>query len=397
MTLARRLSAIQPSPTLALNAKAKALAAEGIDVASFAAGEPDFDTPDFIKKAAVAALDAGFTKYTATGGIPELKAAIREKLQRDNQLEYAPEQILVSCGAKHSLYNLFQALLTKGDEVVIVAPYWVSYPDMVRLADGTPVFVQGRPSAGYAPDPQELKRALTPKTRAVILNSPSNPTGGVMPLSALQEVAEALRDHQCLVVTDDIYEKLLYTSGVFRNIANAAPDLAPRTVVVYGFSKAFSMTGWRLGYAAGPRELIAAMQNVQDQSTSNANSIAQKAGVAALRGPTEPLAMMVAEFRARRDFFVRGLNALPGVTCTVPDGAFYAFPSFQGLIGKRYRNQTLTGSVQLSQILLDDFRVAAVPGAPFGAEGFLRLSFATSREVIEKGLVRLGELVRALS
>jgi aspartate aminotransferase len=223
VTLARRLSAIHPSPTLALNAKAKALAAEGIDVASFAAGEPDFDTPDFIKKAAIAALDAGFTKYTATAGTPELRAAICDKLKRDNQLEYAPDQILVSCGAKHSLYNLFQALLTRGDEVVIVAPYWVSYPDMVRLADGTPVFVEGRPEAGYAPNVEDLKRALTPRTRAVVLNSPSNPTGGVMPDSALREIADALREHPCLIVTDDIYEKLLYTPGPFHNIANVRP------------------------------------------------------------------------------------------------------------------------------------------------------------------------------
>jgi aspartate aminotransferase len=396
MRLAQRLAAIQPSPTLALNAKAKALVAQGVDVVSFAAGEPDFDTPEAIKQAAISALRAGFTKYTATAGIPELRQAICRKLERDNALTYAPEQILVSCGAKHSLYNVFQALLNPGDEVVITAPYWVSYPDMVRLAGGTPVFVQGSEEAGYAPDPAALAKALTAKTRAVILNSPSNPTGGVMTEAALRGVAEVLRAHDCLVVTDDIYEKLLYVPGPFRNIVNVAPELTPRTVVVNGFSKAYSMTGWRLGYAAGPRELISAMQNIQDQSTSNANSITQKAGVVALDSPAEELGAMVAEFKARRDLLVNGLNALTGVKCRLPEGAFYVFPSFEGLMGRRYKDEALAGSVQLSRILLDDFRVAAVPGQPFGAEGHLRLSFATSREVIRQGLARLADLAKTV-
>jgi aspartate aminotransferase len=394
--LAHRLQAIKPSPTLALNAKARALAAQGVDVISFAAGEPDFDTPVFIKKAAIQAIDSGFTKYTATAGIPELRAAICEKLERDNGLSYAPDQVIVSCGAKHSLYNLFQALLEPGDEVVITAPYWVSYPDMVRLADGVPVFLAGRPQAGYAPDPAELRRALTAKTRAIVLNSPGNPTGGVIPGGALQEIAHALEGHPCLVVTDDIYEKLLYVPGPFRNILNVAPALKDRTVVVNGFSKAFAMTGWRLGYAAGPAELVAGMQNIQDQSTSNPNSITQKAGVAALAGPADALAAMVAEFRARRDAMVAGLNALPGVQCELPGGAFYVFPSFRRLLERKYKGAPIGGSVRLSEILLEDFRVAAVPGLPFGAEGHLRLSFATSRQAIDKGLARLGELVRAL-
>ncbi len=397
MQLAKRLKAIKPSPTLSLNAKAKALAAKGEDVVSFAAGEPDFDTPAHIKAAAVAAIEAGFTKYTATGGIPELKAAISAKLKKDNALDYSPEQVLVSCGAKHSLYNLFQALLSPGDEVVIFSPYWVSYPDMVRLADGVPVIVETSVENGYAPDPKELRKALTPRTRAVVINSPSNPTGAVLSGDALTRIAEVVAGHDCLVVTDDIYEKLLYTGKPFQNIANVAPELAPRVVTVNGFSKAFSMTGWRLGYTAGPKDLIGAMQMIQDQSTSNATSISQKAGVAALNGPMEPVETMRVEFQARRDLIVKGLNAIPGITCRLPEGAFYVFPDVQQLIGKRYKDKQVNGSVHLSELLLEDFKLAAVPGEPFGAEGYLRFSFATARGTIEKGLQRLQQFVAQLS
>jgi aspartate aminotransferase len=397
MQLAKRVKAIKPSPTLALNAKAKALAAKGVDVVSFAAGEPDFDTPKFIKDAAIAALNAGFTKYTATGGIPELKAAIAKKLVKDNKLEYTAEQILVSDGAKHSLYNLFQALLSPGDEVIIFAPYWVSYPDMVALADGKPVIIETSAEEGYAPDPRELRNALSARTRAVVLNSPCNPTGAVLSRAALSKVADALKGHDCLLVTDDIYEKLLYVPGPFENIANVAPELAARTVVVNGFSKAYAMTGWRLGYAAGPKELIGAMQMIQDQSTSNASSFSQKAAVAALEGPASEMDAMVAEFKARRDLMVEGLRKIPGIHCRTPDGAFYAFPNVGELIGRSYKGKPIGGSVHLSEILLDDFSLAAVPGEPFGAEGHLRFSFATSRAIIEKGLKRLADFVAALS
>ncbi|HZH03926.1 MAG TPA: pyridoxal phosphate-dependent aminotransferase [Myxococcaceae bacterium] len=396
MKLAARLEAIRPSPTLALTAKAKALAAQGEDVVSFAAGEPDFDTPEVIKAAAIQALKEGFTKYTATPGIPELRKAICDKLQKDNGLTYAPEQVIVSVGAKHSLYNIFQALLSPGDEVVIFAPYWVSYPDMVKLAGGTPVIVETREEDGFAPDPAALKRALTPRTRAVILNSPSNPTGAVLSRQALEKVAEAVRGHDCLLVTDDIYEKLLYVPGPFVNIANAAPDLMARTVVVNGFSKAYSMTGWRLGYTAGPKVLISAMQSVQDQSTSNPTSIVQRAGVAALREAEPDVARMVAEFKVRRDLIVAGLNAVPGLSCRTPEGAFYVFPDVRGWFGKRYKGQPVEDSARLSEMLLEHCRLAGVPGSAFGTEGFLRLSFATSREVIEKGLGRLREFAQAL-
>jgi aspartate aminotransferase len=396
MQLAQRIKAIKPSPTLALNARAKALAAQGVDVAGFVAGEPDFDTPEFIKQAAIDSLKAGFTKYTPTAGIPELREAICAKLQRDNQLTYTPDQVLVSVGAKHSLYNIFQALLNEGDEVIIFTPYWVSYPDMVLLAGGKPVILETREENGYAPDPEALRRALTPRTRAVVINSPSNPSGAVYSRAALEGIAAAVKDHDCLIISDDIYEKLLY-EGQFVNIANVAPELFPRLVVVNGMSKAYSMTGWRLGYAAGPKPLIAGMQMIQDQSTSNATSMVQKGAVAALKGPTEFLTKMVEEFRARRELIVSGLNALEGVRCRTPEGAFYVFPDVRGLLQRQYKGAPLGSSSRISEVLLDDFRVAVMPGAPFGAEGYLRLSFATSREVIQKGLARMKDFVAALS
>jgi len=397
MKLADRVQLVKPSPTLALNARAKALAAAGVDVVGFAAGEPDFDTPDFVKAAAVEAIKQGFTKYTATAGIPELRAAICEKLKKDNNMSFTPEQVLVSAGAKHSLYNLFQALLSPGDEVVILAPYWVSYPDMVLLAGGRPVFVGTREEDGYAPDPRALEQAFTPRTRAVIVNSPSNPTGAVLGREALAAIGKAIAARgDVLLVTDDIYEKLIYVDGPFLNAANVVPELADRTVVVNGASKAFAMTGWRMGYAAGPKPLIAAMQMVQDQSTSNCSSITQKAALAALQGPTEPLEKMVAEYRVRRDLFVSGLNAIPGVTCRLPEGAFYVFPNVHGWMGKQFKGKSLDGSVAISEALLDEFKVAAVPGFPFGAEGFLRMSFVTSRANLEKGLGRLRDFAAAL-
>ncbi len=395
MKLSRRLQYIKPSPTLALNSRAKALVAQGVDVAVLAAGEPDFDTPDYVKQAAVDAIQAGFTKYTATAGIPELRDAICRKLEKDNGLRFAPDQVLVTSGGKQALYNLCQAVLDEGDEVLIFAPYWVSYPDMVRLAGGTPVIIPTREEDGFAPSPDAIRRALTPRTRAVIINSPGNPTGAVYSRAALEGIAEAIRAHDCLVVSDDIYEKLLYTPD-FHTLGGVAPDLLPRLVVGNAMSKAYAMTGWRLGYVAGPKPLVSAMNLVQDQSTSNASSISQKAALAALQGPPDTINAMVAEYRMRRDLVVAGLNALDGIRCRMPEGAFYALADVRGLFGRTYKGRPLVDSMQLSEILLDDFRVAAVPGAPFGAEGYIRMSFATSREVLKKGLARLGELVGAL-
>ncbi len=397
MNLARRLQPIKPSQTLAQNAKVKTLVAKGVDVLSFVAGEPDFDTPEFIKQAAISALAAGFTKYTQTPGIPELRAAICEKLRRDNDLEYTPEQVIVSNGAKHSVYNFCQAVLNEGDEVLIFAPYWVSYPEMVLIAGGKPVIIDTDERNGFLPDPDRIRSALSPRTKAIVINSPCNPTGAVLSKEALLQIARVIRDHECLILTDDIYERLLFSPQPFVDILNVAPELGPRTVVVNGMSKAFAMTGWRIGYAAGPREIIAAMSLVQDQATSSPSSIGQKAALAALQGSKESTDRMVAEFRARRDLIVAGLNAIDGFECSTPEGAFYTFPRVQKLLERKYKGKPVIGSVQLSDILLDDFRVAVVPGLPFGAEGHLRMSFATSRQTIELGMVRLKEFAASFT
>jgi len=397
MQLARRLQQIKPSPTLALNAKARALAAQGVDVVGFAAGEPDYDTPAFIKDAAVEALRQGFTKYTATAGIPELRAAVREKFARENGLTYAPEQVLITVGAKQALYNFFQAVLDPGDEVVIFAPYWVSYPDMVRLAGGEPVVVETREEDGWVPSPHALRAALTPRTRAVVFNSPSNPTGAVLSRKDLEALGQVILPHGCLVVSDDIYEPLVYGDTPFCNIVNAVPALQDRTLVVNGFSKSHSMTGWRLGYAAGPVALVAAMTMVQDQSTSNAASMVQKAGLAALGGSGAELREMRAEYLQRRDLVVSALNTMPGIRCRTPEGAFYVMANVKGLLGKSYKGQVLGSALKMSELLLSNFQVAAVPGEPFGAPGYLRLSFVTSREKLQKGLTRIAAFAAALS
>jgi aspartate aminotransferase len=389
MKLADRIAQVSPSPTLALNAKAKALAAAGKDVCSFAAGEPDFDTPDHIKEAAKKALDEGFTKYTATGGIPELKAAIQHKFKRDNQLAYAQEEIVVTVGGKQALYNCFQALLSPGDEVIIFAPYWVSYVDMVRLAGGTPVVVQTSVAEGFIPTPASLEQALSPRTKAVILNSPSNPTGAVASLTQLKALGQVLQKHPCLIITDDIYERLLYTKEPFVNMAMAVPELKARTLIVNGLSKAYSMTGWRLGFAAGPKALIAGMLLIQDQSTSNANSISQKAGVVALENPINE--NMIQVFQRRRDLMTTGLNNIPGLSCGLPLGAFYCFVDVSALLPLKHKGVLVGDSLRLSTLLLEEYFVAGVPGDAFGAPGFLRLSFATGEKTIESGLARLRQ------
>jgi len=397
MKLARRLAEIQPSPTLALNARAKALAAAGKDVVGLAAGEPDFDTPDFVKDAAVQALREGFTKYTATSGIPELRAAISRKLKQENGLDFTPEQIIVTNGGKHALYNCFQALLSDGDEVVLFAPYWVSYPEQVLLAGGRPVVVPTRVEDGFRPSAEALERAITPRTRAVVFNSPCNPTGSVLPAETLRTLGAVVERHpEVLVITDDIYEKLLYTGQPFVNIANVCPALRDRTLVVNGMSKAFAMTGWRMGYGAGPKALITGMQLVQDQATSNVSSITQKAALAALTGPQETIQAMVKEFQQRRDLLHGGLSQIPGVRCARPEGAFYAFPDVSGWLGRSWKGKRLGSAHDVSERLLDDLLLAAVPGEPFGAPGHLRFSFAASRATLEKGLQRLRDFASAL-
>ena len=396
MKISRRAAAIQPSPTLAITARAKAMVAQGIDVVSFGAGEPDFDTPQHVKDAAIRAIQEGFTKYTATPGIPELRRAIAAKHERENGLRYDESEIIATVGAKHALYNAFQALVDEGDEVIVPAPYWVSYPDMVKLAGGRPVIVETRAEDGFVPSAEAIRAALTDRTVAVVLNSPSNPTGAVWGRQALEAIAHVLTGHGCTIVSDDIYEHLIYTGEPFANVLNVAPHLRERTIVVNGLSKSFAMTGWRLGWAAGPRSIIAAMQKIQDQSTSNPTSIVQKAAIAALTGGNDCVEQMRGKFDERRRYIENRFAAMPGIACPPIRGAFYAFPDVRALLGRAYEGEVVGSDSRLAELLLEDYRVAVVPGTPFGAPGFLRLSFATSMEQLEKGLDRIEACVSAL-
>lgn len=399
MKLSRRAQLVQPSPTLAITARAKAMKADGKDVVSLSAGEPDFGTPAHVKAAGVEAIESGFTRYTATAGIPELRRAIAEKHRRENGQSYDPaKEILASVGAKHALYNAMQVLVDEGDEVLIPAPYWVSYPDMARLAGGTPVVVPSRAEDGFVVRAEAIEERITERAAVLFLNSPSNPSGAVYPKEALEAIAEVVRKHPRLVViSDDIYEHLIYTGAPFANILDAAPDLRDRTVVVNGLSKSFSMTGWRIGWALGPAEVIGAMQRIQDQSTSNPSSITQRAAIAALEGGNDFVAEMRAAFDERRRYVQERLGAIPGVRCPAIGGAFYAFPDVRPLLDKSFRGEALGGKSQrLCEILLEEFHVAMVPGQAFGSEGFLRLSFATSMEQLEKGLDRLEACAREL-
>jgi len=397
MRLASRISTIKPSPTLAITAKANALKAEGRDVISFGAGEPDFDTPDHIKMAAVKAIEEGFTKYTPVDGIVELKDAIISKLGRDNQLTYDRSEIVVSCGAKHTLYNLTQVLFEEGDEVIIPSPYWVSYLDMVLLSGARPVILKTGEAQGFKILPEQLKSAITRNTKAIIMNSPSNPTGAVYTARELAALAEVVSGKEMLVISDDIYEKIIYDDGPFTNIASLSEELRNRTVVVNGVSKAYSMTGWRIGYAAGPEEIIKAMTKLQSQNTSNPTSISQRAAVEALNGNQESVTEMVEEFRRRRNVIVEKLNAIPGVTCALPHGAFYVFPDVSSLFGRSYQGQALSNSSDFTAYLLEAANVAVIPGVDFGHDNHIRLSYATSLKNIEEGLKRINSAVKGLS
>jgi len=387
--LSQRVRRIKPSPTLAVTARAAELKAQGVDVMSLGAGEPDFDTPAHIKEAAHQAIRDGFTKYTAVGGTPSLKQAVVDKMKRDNALDYQPGQVLVSNGGKQACYNLCQALLNDGDESIIPAPYWVSYPDMVLLAGGTPVILPTTAATRFKITPEQLERAITPRTRLFWINSPSNPSGMAYTHAELKALGQVLRRHpQVVIATDDMYEKILWAPEPFANLVNVCPDLYHRTVVIHAVSKTYSMTGWRIGWACGPAPLITAMADIQSQSTSNPNSIAQVAAEAALNGPQDCVAEMCKAFRGRHDRLVAGLNAIPGVKCEPGDGTFYAFPSFEGLMQKLGCQDDLA----LAEVLLQKARVAAVPGSAFGAPGYLRLSFATSDRVLEESVARIRAL-----
>lgn len=382
-----RLEQVKPSPTLVITARAAQLRAEGKDVIGLGAGEPDFDTPEHIKNAAKHALDTGFTKYTPVDGTPGLKQAIIDKFKRDNQLEYLPRQVLVSCGGKQSFYNLIQAVINPGDEVIIPAPYWVSYPDMVLLAEGKPVVVQGDQEQRFKITAKQLEAAITPKTKLVILNSPSNPAGTAYTRKELEALGEVLKKHpDILIATDDMYELILWTDEPFCNIVMACPELYDRTMVMNGVSKCYSMTGWRIGYCAGPEEIVTAMKKIQSQSTSNPTSISQKAAEAALNGPQDCVATMNEAFKRRHDFVFDGLNAIDGIECIPSDGTFYLFPNVSGAIAKM---DNIENDVDLCNYLIEEAEVALVPGSAFGLEGHMRLSFATSDEALKEALKRI--------
>ena len=394
MSLSTRVQAIKPSPTLAVAARAAKLKAEGKDIIGLGTGEPDFDTPQHIKDAAIVAINKGMTKYTPVGGIPSLKQAIIAKFKRDNGLDYTAKQILVSCGGKQSFFNMALAVINPGDEVIITAPYWVSYPDIVIIAEGRPVIVQADIAQGFKLTPAQLEAAITPKTKMVVINSPSNPSGAVYTLEDLKALGEVLRKHpNILIATDDMYEHIALTDEKFCNILNACPDLYPRTMVLNGVSKAYAMTGWRIGYAAGPENIITAMENVQSQSTSNPTSISQVAAEAALNGDQACIEPMLKAFRERHDFVVNGLNKIPGLPCLMAGGAFYAFPDARGAIAKLHQQGKIkeTTDIALSEYLLAEAGVAVVPGSAFGSEGYIRLSFATSMDNLRAALERIAK------
>jgi aspartate aminotransferase len=397
MKLAARVGRIVPSPTLSITATAKAMAAQGIDVIDFASGEPDFDTPEPVKAAAEAAIRAGFTKYTPSSGIDELRSAIADKLKAEQGLHYDKSQILVSCGAKHSLYNVAEALLEAGDELIIPVPFWVSYQDQTLLNDATAVFLQTREEEGYTISQEALEAIITPRTKAIMVNSPCNPTGATYDRKTLEGIAAVALRHDLIIISDEIYEKVLYDGIQHVSIAALSPEVAARTVVINGVSKAYAMTGWRIGYAAGPKALLTAMANIQSQSTSNPCSISQKAAVAALRLGNPFTKMMVSEFDRRRRVMVDRLNKMPGVTCRMPTGAFYAFPNVSGLLSRRWKDRPIISAAELATYLLNEAQVAVVPGEPFGSGYHVRLSYATSLEAIERGLTRIEAAIDRLS
>lgn len=389
MQISPRLGAIAPSATMAIDARQRAMRRDGLPVLSFGAGEPDFATPDAVAAAGVTAIKGGHTKYTAVNGIPELRGAVAGRMRDDLNLHYSPEQIVITSGAKEALYNAFQALLAPGDEVLVPSPYWVSYEAQILLAGGTPVIIQTREGEGFKLQAESLRRALTPRTRLLVLNTPSNPTGAVYRAEELRALGDELKGTQVGVISDEIYQRISY-NGPAPSFAAAAPDMFDRTVLVNGASKAYSMTGWRIGYAAGPHEVIQAMGKIQSHSTSNATTISQYAALEAFHGPQDAVDAMVAAFKERRDIIVALLNEVPGFSCSLPDGAFYAFPNVQGALGRSIKGVPISSSLDLATFLLEKAYVATVPGEAFGMPGYLRLSYACSMETIHEGVARIA-------
>jgi aspartate aminotransferase len=396
MKLAARISLIKPSPTLTIQAKANALKAAGRDIIGFGAGEPDFDTPRNIKAAAIRAIDAGFTKYTPVGGTDELKDAVIAKLKRDNQLAYKRSEVVISCGAKHSLFNVCQVLFEEGDEVLIPSPYWVSYTDIVYLTGAKPVVVKTNIGDDFKLQPAQLEAAITPRTRAIIISYPSNPAGVCYSRTELEALAEVILRRGIMIISDDIYEKIIYDDQPFHTLASLSDELKRISIVINGVSKSYSMTGWRIGYTAGAEEIISAMTKYQSQNTSNPTSIAQKAAVEALNGPQEGVAVMAREFQKRRDVIVERLTAIEGVTCLNPRGAFYVFPNVGSYYGRSFGEKVIRNSAEMATYLLDEANVALVPGGDFGHDDHIRISYATSLEQIEKGVERIRQALLKL-
>jgi aspartate aminotransferase len=403
MKFSDRILKVKPSPTLAVTAMAAQLKSQGIDVLGFGSGEPDFDTPKHIKEAAIKAIESGKTKYTPAGGVPELKKAIADKFRRDNNLDYKPSEIIVNCGGKHSFYNLMQVLLNDGDEVIIPSPYWVSYPSMTELAGGIPIIINTEADTNFKITPEQLKKNITSKTRAVVINSPSNPTGAAYSFNELKALSEVILEAGIMAISDDIYESIIYGDFKFRNIANVSDDMSKNTMVLNGVSKAYSMTGWRIGYMAGDEQIIKKVDTLQGQSTSNPTSISQYAAIEALAGDQSVVAEMVKAFDRRRQFVVEELNNIPGFSCYNPEGAFYVFPrvnevyKFSGWkkVAEKYNDEYKSST--LSAYLLEEAKSAVVPGIGFGNDNYFRMSFATSDESLKEGIRRIREAVEKLT
>jgi len=389
MKVSKRAQQIPASATIAVTAKAKQLKADGVDVVSFGAGEPDFDTPDFIKQAAIKSMEAGRTKYTAAAGTPEIKAAIAEKLKKENGLDYSPQQVVVNIGAKHSIYEIMQAVIDPGDEVILQTPYWVTYPETIKMAGGRPIFIETTAENGYEITPESLKNAITDKTAMLLINSPNNPGGFMYSPRQLTEIAKTIEGTDIIVVSDEIYEKLVYGDITFASFASLSDDAYKRTLTVNGLSKTFSMTGWRIGYTAGPVEIIKAMGRMQSHMTSNAVTFVQDAAIAAMKSDGKVVEQMRVEFEKRGLYMAQRLNKIKGVKCSVPQGAFYCFPDVSGHFGRKINGAEITGSMDFARLLLEQENVAVVPGFAFGCDNNIRLSFACSLEQIEKGLDRI--------
>ncbi len=394
--LSEKASAITASPTLAISAKAKSMKKAGINVIGFGAGEPDFDTPSEIKETAIKSIENGFTKYTPASGTIELKEAVTEKLQRDNKLSYETSQIIIGCGAKHILYNIFQVICNPGDEVILLTPYWVSYTEMIKLAEAKPVLVETREDDGFAPQTQKIAAAVTNRTKAIIINSPNNPTGAVYTETALREIAALVEGKEIFIIADEVYENLIYGSNKHFSIATHSEKTKAQTIVVNAVSKTYAMTGWRIGYAAGPKEIISTMGKLQSHSTSNPTSISQKAAVSALCGSQEKVRQMVVEFAKRRDYIKERCRQLPGVSLAEPQGAFYIFPNISCTFGRKLKGKPISNSLEFSEQLLEELKVAVVPGSAFGAEGHIRMTFANSLKEIEEGFNRIEKFLELL-